>query len=124
MDGSIVLAESQRKRLLEIYRRSSDPQVRLRAHIILLLADGRSWMDINIFLFCSILPVARADPKDYSGSGFDQGHIAPANDMKRSKAVMDECFLLSNICPQIGVGFDRQIWRSLEAAIHGRVEQR
>jgi len=46
MDGSIVLSSSQRKRLLEIYRDSGGKelhhsQVRLRAHIILVLADRR-----------------------------------------------------------------------------------
>jgi len=58
MDGSIVLGSSQRKRLLEIYRGSDGknlhyPQVRLRAHIILLLADGHPWSLIAKVLICS-----------------------------------------------------------------------
>ena len=39
MDGSIVLGSNQRKRLLELYRKEPDPLIRLRAHIVLLLAD-------------------------------------------------------------------------------------
>jgi hypothetical protein len=37
MDGSIRLIPSERKTLLEHYRKSTDPEVRLRAHILLLL---------------------------------------------------------------------------------------
>jgi hypothetical protein len=43
MDGKVTLHAGQRERLLEWYRRSNDPQVRLRAHIILLLSQGHTW---------------------------------------------------------------------------------
>ena len=39
MDGSIVLTRKERKVLLQCYRTSADPAVRLRAHILLLLAS-------------------------------------------------------------------------------------
>lgn len=67
---------------------------------------------------------SRAELNDYRGSNFDRGHMAPAADMKRSQNVMSECFLLSNMAPQIGVGFNRDIWEELEAAVRGWVEQR
>jgi endonuclease G len=66
----------------------------------------------------------RAELEDYSGSGFDRGHMAPAGDMKRSWRVMSESFLLSNMCPQVGSGFNRHIWKNLETAVRGWVEQR
>ena len=66
----------------------------------------------------------RAELEDYSGSGFDRGHMAPAGDMKRSWRVMSESFLLSNMAPQVGIGFNRHIWKNLEDAIRGWVEQR
>jgi hypothetical protein len=58
MDGSIVPGSSRRKRLLEIYRGSGGkelhhPQVRLRAHVILLLSEGHPWSLIEQVLFCS-----------------------------------------------------------------------
>src|SRR4030042_53848 len=42
---------------------------------------------------------ARSELSDYSGSGFDRGHMAPAGDMTRSTKVMSESFLLSNMVP-------------------------
>lgn len=67
---------------------------------------------------------SRAELGDYEGSGFDRGHLAPAADMVRDERVMRESFLLSNMAPQVGVGFNRQMWRYLEAAVRGWVQQR
>ena len=66
----------------------------------------------------------RSELDDYAGSGFDRGHMAPAADMKRSQKVMDESHLLSNIAPQVGVGFNQHIWAALEDAGRGWVQQR
>src|SRR5947207_6969864 len=61
MDGSIVLGSSERKRLLEIYRgnEAQPAPVRLRAHVVLLLSDGRAWSLIEEVLFCSTATIAR-----------------------------------------------------------------
>ena len=62
MDGSIVLGCGQRKRLLEIYRGKEanvPAEARLRAHVILLLADGQPWSLIAAVLFCSTATIAR-----------------------------------------------------------------
>ena len=42
----------------------------------------------------------QAYDRDYSGSGWDRGHMAPSGDMKWSSQTMKECFYLTNICPQ------------------------
>lgn len=42
-----------------------------------------------------------AKPQDYTRTGFDRGHLAPAADMAYSEATMKESFLMSNISPQI-----------------------
>lgn len=69
MDGSIVLGSGQRKRLLGIYRGKEEhpADVRLRAHIILLLADGRAWSLIAAVLFCSTATIARWKGRFESG---------------------------------------------------------
>ncbi len=59
-------------------------------------------------------PGARSELKDYKGSGFDRGHMAPAAVFKWSERAMSESFLLSNMAPQVGVGFNRGIWAALE----------
>lgn len=47
------------------------------------------------------LPVdMQVDTRDYSGSGYTRGHLAPAADMKYDDVPMRECFYMSNICPQ------------------------
>ena len=59
MDGRITLRGRQRGRLLELYRSHTDPALRLRAHIILLLAQGQPWALISAVLFCSTATIAR-----------------------------------------------------------------
>ena len=51
--------------------------------------------------------------KDYTKSGYDRGHMAPAADMKWSKQAMIESFYMSNICPQTG-NLNRGDWNDLE----------
>ena len=48
-----------RQDLLDHYRRSADPDVRLRAHILLLLDAGHPWATISAVLFCSTSTISR-----------------------------------------------------------------
>jgi transposase len=57
--SSIRLNAPERQELLEIYRRTADPQARLRAHIVLLLADGYPWPTIRAVLYCSLGTISR-----------------------------------------------------------------
>src|SRR5204862_85961 len=59
MQSSIQFVGKQRKMLLQYYRSHEQPEIRLRAHIVLLLADGYSWAMITAVLFCSTRTVAR-----------------------------------------------------------------
>jgi len=67
--SNIALAAHERKALLDYLRRHPDPQLRLRAHIVLLLADDRSWALICSVLYCSSRTIARWKHR------FDQGRV-------------------------------------------------
>lgn len=54
-----------------------------------------------------------AVPADYTRSGYDRGHLAPAGDFKFSRRMMQETFFMSNITPQ-APQFNRGIWKELE----------
>ncbi|KAF1774230.1 hypothetical protein JG687_00007939 [Phytophthora cactorum] len=56
----------------------------------------------------------RVHPNRYLKSGYDKGHLAPARNMSHSQESMDESFLMTNMSPQVGVGFNRGYWSRLE----------
>jgi transposase len=55
----VRLSAADRQSLLGVYRGDPDPRVRLRAHILLLLADGHSWATVAAVLFTSPATIAR-----------------------------------------------------------------
>jgi transposase len=59
MTPSIVLEPVERRELLDLYRKHTDPEVRFRAHIVLLLADGHSWQEVGSLLYCSSRTIDR-----------------------------------------------------------------
>jgi endonuclease G, mitochondrial len=70
----------------------------------------------------------RADPdwapspskKDYNNTGFDRGHMKPADDSPNAEA-MDESFLMTNMAPQHGA-LNQATWRYLEAGVNELVQ--
>lgn len=58
--------------------------------------------------------IFRAKLADYFRSGYDRGHQAPAADSKFSQIAMDDTFYLTNMCPQVGQGFNRDYWAHFE----------
>ncbi|XP_073992260.1 endonuclease G, mitochondrial [Rhodnius prolixus] len=62
----------------------------------------------------SIHPYFRSTNEDYLGSGYDRGHLAAAGNHKLHQRHCDQTFYLSNISPQVGVGFNRHSWNRLE----------
>ena len=53
--------------------------------------------------------------KEYSGSGWDRGHMCPAGDNKYHWRAMNESFYMTNICPQ-NHNLNRGDWKELEEA--------
>ncbi|XP_030558081.1 endonuclease G, mitochondrial [Drosophila novamexicana] len=66
----------------------------------------------------SIHPYFRAQNTDYRRSGYDRGHMAAAGNHRLHQKHCDDTFLLSNMAPQVGQGFNRDAWNNLE--IHVR----
>lgn len=80
--------------------------------------DGNS-RDDSVFTKDTDIPeLFRAYSTDYTGSGYDRGHNVPAADALRTMQGLNETFLMSNIAPQVGVGFNRQCKRSVRSFIH------
>lgn len=52
-------------------------------------------------------------PEDYTGSGYDRGHMVPAGDMSWSLYGLEDTFYMSNICPQTPL-CNRGVWKQLE----------
>lgn len=67
----------------------------------------------NKFVIDPKVKGASAMNEDYTGTGYDRGHLAPAGDMKWSAQAMHESFYLSNITPQ-KPKLNRGIWKDLE----------
>jgi putative transposase len=59
MESHLRITARERQVLLEQYRKGANVRVRLRAHILLLLAQGYSWATIAGVLFCSTRTLAR-----------------------------------------------------------------
>lgn len=58
-------------------------------------------------------PEPRVDTYDYMRSGFDRGHMCPAADNRWSEKAMEDCFLMTNMCPQIH-SLNSGLWNTLE----------
>ena len=68
------------------------------------------------FMIDPLVKSGSANDNDYSKSGYDRGHLAPAADMGWSSATMAESFYYSNMSPQ-DPGFNRGIWKKLEELV-------
>jgi endonuclease G len=57
--------------------------------------------------------VARITPRDYTGSGFDRGHMCPSGDRTANRVDNDSVFLMSNMVPQ-APGNNQGPWNDFE----------
>ncbi|MDJ1502562.1 DNA/RNA non-specific endonuclease [Xanthocytophaga agilis] len=63
-----------------------------------------------------------AKPNDYSGSGFDRGHLCPSADRTATQADNSATFLMTNMVPQ-SPDLNRNTWESLESYCRDLVQQ-
>ena len=67
-------------------------------------------------------PIAHSmDTKVYIGSGYDRGHMCPAEDMSYSRYSMLFTFYTSNICPQ-DPNMNKGVWKELEEYIRHKAQ--
>lgn len=64
----------------------------------------------------------RVTPADYTGSGYDRGHVAPNADRYGSREAADSTFVMTNMTPQTG-DLNRGPWQKLEAYIRTLVNR-
>jgi len=64
-----------------------------------------------------------ATPEDYTRSGYDRGHLAPAADFRFDGTAMRESFMMSNMSPQLPA-FNRGVWKRLEEHVRTLAVQR
>lgn len=63
----------------------------------------------------------RAELSDYTGSGYDRGHMTPSGDMPDAQS-QQESFSLVNVVPQ-APRLNRGLWEGIEAALRTMVRQ-
>ncbi|HWW74816.1 MAG TPA: DNA/RNA non-specific endonuclease [Pyrinomonadaceae bacterium] len=56
----------------------------------------------------------RVTPEDYTGTGFDRGHVCNSKDRTKTAADNSETFSMANMLPQTP-DLNRQVWESLES---------
>lgn len=62
----------------------------------------------------------RITPTDYTGSGFDRGHVCPNADRYSSREAADSTFVMTNMTPQTG-DLNRGPWQELETYLRSLV---
>ena len=94
--------------------------------------DNPAWVGYRVFdlttlpklakrpgsFFVDTRTAARVEPSDYTGSGYDRGHMAPnyAIGTRFGAAAQEETFKMSNVCPQrhkLNAG----LWKDLELKV-------
>lgn len=70
----------------------------------------------NDFRSNTTLPpsLKRVTPSDYTGSGFDRGHLCPSADRSSSEEANSLTFLMTNMIPQTP-DLNRNVWNDLES---------
>ncbi|KAF1742272.1 hypothetical protein MXB_204 [Myxobolus squamalis] len=66
---------------------------------------------------CPTLIIAHRSTEEFRRSGYDRGHLAAYANHTSNYDKNCTTFFLSNISPQVGVGFNRNIWEQLESHV-------
>lgn len=77
---------------------------------------GRVWHDDPFIADPEIPSEYRTELSDYSGSGYNRGHICASEDRICSMNVNGETFFLSNMHPQV-YNFNGKVWANMESKV-------
>ena len=86
------------------------------SYLLSRLHQKNSFERRNNFKEDPLLPTGSASSADYTNSGYDRGHLAPAGDLDFRKEALAESFYMSNVSPQ-HPSFNRGGWRVLEEQV-------
>jgi endonuclease G len=64
----------------------------------------------------------RITPRDYTGGGFDRGHMCPHNDRSATEEMSQATFVMTNMVPQ-SPNLNQRAWSQLEIYCRGLVER-
>jgi DNA/RNA endonuclease G (NUC1) len=65
----------------------------------------------------------RISSKDYNDSGYDRGHMIPANDFKLTQNAINSTFTMANISPQ-NSNLNKGLWSQLESWLKSLLKSR
>lgn len=108
----------------EGYLSAYDPQAKIPRFVMWTLTPERAISCGNRpNEFVSDLSVRNGpSPRDYSGTGYDRGHMAPNGDQTWNPQVEYESFIMTNVAPQAG-SLNRGVWRTLETSARAWASQ-
>lgn len=75
----------------------------------------------NDFRADTSIPFTPVGPGDYSGSGFDRGHVTPSADRTRTVTDNSSTFLMSNMIPQ-APNNNRGVWADFENFLRSELD--
>ncbi len=96
-------------------------QARWTAHHLSSAMDFGRQKRTNDFRSDPAVNSGSAVAADYSLSGYDRGHLVPAQDLSWSAASMSQSFYFSNVSPQ-DPSLNRGPWRAVENEVRGLLD--
>lgn len=101
----------------------AEPYEQARWVLHQVLGKGGKAKRSNKFMPDPLVSTGSALPSDYTRSGYDRGHMAPAGDFKYDQEATNETFYMSNMSPQdhaLNIG----VWNDLEEQVRRWAKKR